>query len=112
MMATMDTPVKIRLPTTITIASPHHQQIVHIQLNPHNRSILGRAYANIFQNSLTQTMNLTVPIPRVHQTKGLTYRMIEKMSWAATLLQDPDTLRTYEEHARNFAYEADGAQPS
>jgi hypothetical protein len=43
MIPTMDTPVEIRLPTTITIAGSHHQQIVHIQLNPYNRSILGRA---------------------------------------------------------------------
>jgi len=44
MLATIDTPIKIRLHTTIIIAGSHHQQIVHIQLNPHNRSILGRAY--------------------------------------------------------------------
>jgi hypothetical protein len=48
MLATIDTPVKIRLPTTITIAGSHHQQIIHIQFNPHNIIILGRAYANLF----------------------------------------------------------------
>jgi hypothetical protein len=69
MISTMDTLVKARLPTTITIAGFHHQQIVHIQLNPHNRSILGRAYASLFQNPLTESMNPTVPIPKVHQTK-------------------------------------------
>ena len=50
MLATIDTPIKIRLPTTITIACSHHQQIAHIQLNPHNRSIVGRAYLALFQN--------------------------------------------------------------
>jgi len=76
MIFTMDTPVKVRLSTTITIAGSHHQQIVHIHLNPHNRSILGRVYAGLFQNPLTQNMNSTVPIPKVHQTKGLTGRKI------------------------------------
>ncbi len=69
MITTMDTPVKIRLPTTITIAGSHHQQIVHIQLNPHNHIILDMAYTSLFQNPLTQHMNPTVPIPKIHQTK-------------------------------------------
>ena len=86
MISTMDIPVKIRLSTTITIAGSHHQQIVHIQLNPHNRNILGRAYACLFQNPLTQSTNPSVPIPKVHQAKGLTSRKIEKMAWAMTLL--------------------------
>jgi hypothetical protein len=63
MLATIDTPIKIRLSTTITIAGSHHQQIVHIQLNPHNGSIHGRVDASLFQNPLTQTMNPTIPIP-------------------------------------------------
>ena len=111
MLATIDTPIKIRLPTTISIAGSHHQQIVHIQLNPHNRSILGRAYAGLFQNPLTQTMNPAIPIPKVHQTKGLIGRKSEKMSWAILLLHDPETLQTYEDYAREPAYEADGDQP-
>jgi hypothetical protein len=110
-ISAMDTPVKVRLTITITIVGFHHQQIAHNQLNPNNKSILGRAYANLFQNLLTEIMNSTDPIPRVHQTKGLTCRRTEKMPWAITLLQDPDNLRTYEEYARVSAYEADGAQP-
>ena len=50
-LATIDTPIEIRLTTTITIAGSRHQQIVHVQFNPHNRSIMGRAYTNLFQNS-------------------------------------------------------------
>ncbi len=69
MISTMDTPAKIRLPTIITIDGSHHQQIVHIQLNPQNRNILSKAYAGLFQNLLTQNMNSTIPIPKVHQTK-------------------------------------------
>jgi len=42
MIATMDTPIKIKLPTTITIDGSHHQQIVYIQLIPHNRSVSSR----------------------------------------------------------------------
>jgi ribonuclease BN (tRNA processing enzyme) len=110
-ISTMDIPIKIRLPTTIIIAGSHHQQIVHIQLNPHNRNIMGRAYAALFQNPLTQSMNPSIPIPKVHQTKGLTGRKIEKMAWALTLLQNPDTLRTYEDFAREAAYETEDTQP-
>jgi hypothetical protein len=108
MMATIDTPIKIRLPTTITIACSHHQQIVHIQLNPYNRSILGRAYLGLFQTPLTQTMNPTITMPTVHSTKGLTGREPAKMSWAFFLLKDPETLQTYEEYARESFYGADG----
>jgi hypothetical protein len=53
MMATIDTPIKIRIPTTITITGSHHQQIGHMQMNPHNISILGRAYLGLFQNPHT-----------------------------------------------------------
>jgi hypothetical protein len=111
MLATIDTPNKIRLPTTVTIAGFHHEQIVHVQVSPHIRSILGRAYACLFQTPLTQTMNPTIPIPKVHQTKGLTSRRSEKMSWAILLLQDSETLQAYEEYARESAYEAEGDQP-
>jgi hypothetical protein len=72
MIATMDTPIEIKLPTTITISGSHHQQIAHIQLNPHNRGILGRAYLSLYQNPFTQHMNPSIPIPKVHPTKGLT----------------------------------------
>jgi hypothetical protein len=68
MLATIDTPIKIRIPTTITIAGSQHQQIIHIQLNPHNRNILGRAYLGLFQNPHTQSMHL-VTMPTVHHTK-------------------------------------------
>jgi hypothetical protein len=88
MLATTDTPVKIRLSTSITIAGSHHQQIIYIQFNLHNRSILERAYTSLFQNPLTQTMNPTTPSPQVHPTKGLTCRRSEKMAWATTLLKD------------------------
>ncbi len=91
MLATMETQVKVKLLTTITIDGSHDQQIVRIQLNPRSGSILGRTYANLFQNLLTQTINLSIPVPRVHLTKRLTSRRTEKMLWASTLLQDPDT---------------------
>ena len=56
-------------------------------------------------------MNPSVPIPKVHQTKVLTGRKIEKMAWALTLLQDPETLRTYEDFAREAAYEMEDTHP-
>ncbi len=66
MITTIDTPVKIILPITITIAGSHHHQIVHIQFNPHIRNILDMAYACLFQNPLTKKINSTVPISKVH----------------------------------------------
>ncbi len=111
MLATIDTPIEIRIPTTITIAESQHQQIIHIQLKPHNRSILGRAYLGLFQNPHTQSLHLTVTMPTVRQSKGLTCRRSAKMTWAALLLQDTETLQAYEEYARASAYEADGDPP-
>jgi hypothetical protein len=111
MLATIDTPIKIRLPTTITIAGSHHQQIVHIQLSPHNRSILGRAYLALFQNPLFQSMNPTITMPTAHPTKGPTGRRTAKMLWVVFLLQDPETLQTYEEYATESYFEAEGDQP-
>jgi len=95
-LTTIDTPLKIRIPTTITLAGSHHQQIVHIQLNPHNRSMLGRAYLGLFQNPHTQSMHPIVTIPTLHQTKRLTGRRSAK---------------EYKEFARESAYEAEGKQP-
>jgi hypothetical protein len=86
MLATIDTPIKIRIPTTITIAGSHHQQIIHIHLSPHNKSILGRAYLSLFENPHTQSMHPTITIPIVHQTKGLTGRRSAKMSRVVLLL--------------------------
>jgi hypothetical protein len=80
MLATIETTIKIRLPTTIIIAGSHHQQIVHMRLNPHNRSILGRAYLGLFQNPLTHTTNPALTIPIVHHTKKVTGRRSAKMS--------------------------------
>jgi len=111
MLATMGTPVKDGLPTTIIIVGSHHKKIVHIQFNPHHRSILVRSYAKLFQNPLTQTMNPTVPIPRVHYTKGLANHISEKMSRANALL-DSKTFITYGDDARESAYETDGTQPT
>ena len=85
-IATMDTPIKIKLPTTITIDGSNHQQIFHLQHNPQYRSVLGRANTSLFQNPLIQNMNPSVPIPKVHHTKELTGRKTEKISGALTLL--------------------------
>ena len=80
MLATIDTPIKIRIPTTITVVGSHHQQIVHIQLTPRNRSTLGRAYTGLFQNPHTQTVHPIVTMPTVHQAKGLIGHRSAKMA--------------------------------
>jgi hypothetical protein len=56
-------------------------------------------------------MNPTMTMPTVHPTKGLTGRRTTKLSWAIFLLQDQETLQTYEEYARESYYEAEGDQP-
>ena len=50
-------------------------------------------------------------MPTTHPTKGLTGRRSDKIKWAAILLRDQDTLRTYEEYARESAYEAEEEHP-
>ena len=65
----------------------------------------------LFQNPLTQTMNPTITIPTVHPTEGLIGYRSAKMFWAVLLLQDHETLQTYEGCANESAYEAEGDQP-
>jgi hypothetical protein len=105
LLTTLDGPVKVKLQTTITIAGSHHQQIVQLNLNPHSRSILGRAYCSLFQNNLTQAIQPNIPLPQFHETKGLTGRRMDKISWAVVLLQDPDTLSAYEDIVRSTSQE-------
>ncbi len=64
----------------------------------------------LFQNPLTQAMNPTITMPTVHPTKGITSRRTTKLSWDVFLLQDPETLQTYEEYARESFYEAERDQ--
>jgi hypothetical protein len=80
MLAILDTLIKIYLPTTIPFAGLHHQQMPHIHFNPHKRSILERAYTNIYQPPMAQTINPIILIPHVHPTKDLTSRRSEKMT--------------------------------
>jgi hypothetical protein len=91
MLATIATPIKIRIPTTITIVGSHHQEIIHIKLNPHNKSILGRAYLGLFQNPHTQSLH-PATMSAVHPTKGLMGRMSALMTWAVILPYDKETL--------------------
>ena len=52
-----------------------------------------------FWNPFTRTMNPIITMPTVHPTKGLTGRRSAKMSMAVILVQDPETMQTYEEYA-------------
>jgi len=82
----------------------HYQQIIYIQLKPHDKSILGRAYTYLFQNSLTQTMNPTVPIPQGHSTKELTGRRSEKNGVGHNYARGPGhpiSLRRISPHTRH-----------
>ena len=63
--ATIDTMIKIRLTTIITIAGSRHQQIANIQLNPCNNSILRRA-------NPTSTIYYSEALPPIHGHPALT----------------------------------------
>ena len=56
-------------------------------------------------------MNPIITMPTVHPTKGLTGRRTAKLSLVVFLLQDPETLQTYEEYARESYYEVEGDHP-
>ncbi len=56
MLATLEGP--IHLHTLINIRGTNHTQVIHIQLNPHTRSILGRTYHQLFLTPGTQGFSL------------------------------------------------------
>ena len=54
MRATLEGPMRIQLHTLINIRETNHSQVIHIQINPHTRSILGRTYHPLFLTPDTQ----------------------------------------------------------
>jgi hypothetical protein len=48
MLATLEGPIRIQLHTLITIRGTNHSQVIHLNINPHTRNILGRTYHQLF----------------------------------------------------------------
>ena len=48
MLATLESPVQTHLRTLITIRGTNHSQIIHIQINSHTRSVLGRTHHQLY----------------------------------------------------------------
>ena len=63
----------------------------------HNRSILGRTYAQLLVDPyITQLNNNLAPL-QYNQTKGLIGIPNDKIAWATTLMEHTDVLQAYEE---------------
>jgi len=93
MLATLESsPIRIQLRTLINTLGTNHSQIIHIQIKPHTRNVLGRTY-------LTPCIQDLVPhisLPTYDHTKGIIGRRMDKMHWAIILLHNIDTLEIYE----------------
>jgi hypothetical protein len=97
MLATLEGPIRFQLNTLINIRGTNHSQVIHIQLNPHTRSILGRTYHQLFLNPGTQELAPHITIPKYNPIKGITGRRIDKLLWSTILLHSVDTLEVFEE---------------
>ena len=64
MLATLEGPIRTQLRTLITIRGTNHSQIIHIQINPHTRGVLGRTYHQLYLTPGTQ--ELAPPHPTTH----------------------------------------------
>jgi hypothetical protein len=56
MLAILEGPIRTQLRTLICIQGTIHSQVVHITINPHSRSILGRTHHHLFAASGTQEL--------------------------------------------------------
>ena len=97
MLATLTDPTKVTLPTSTIFRGQIRHQIATLNLTAHNRSILGREYAQLLTDPDITHLNNNLPLLQYNQTKGLIGRPSDKINWAITLLAHNDVLQTYEE---------------
>ena len=70
-LATLDSPLRIPLPTYVTIRGQPFNQMVNINLIPHNHSLLGRQYSQLLTDPNIIHLNpQATPLSR-HPSKGL-----------------------------------------
>ncbi len=72
MFAPLEGPIRIQLHTLINIRGTNHSQVIHIQINPRTRSILGRIYHQLFLTPDTQELAPHIAIPTYNPIKGIT----------------------------------------
>ena len=96
LLATQSDPIKTGLTTTVTSRGQTRQQITHINLAAHSRSVIGRTYWQILTNPYLTQLDSSTPLLRYNQTRGLMGRPIDSMTWTKTILSRPDILTIYE----------------
>ena len=63
MLVTLEGPIRIQLHTLINIRGTNYAQIVHLHINPHTRSILGRTYHHLVLTPGTQELAPHITLP-------------------------------------------------
>ena len=109
MLTTLEVPICIQLHTLINIRGTNHSQVIHIQINPHTRSILNRTYHQLFLTPGIQELAPRITIPTYSPMKGITGRRADKLFWATILLHNVDALEVFEEAIRNAREEEPAA---
>jgi len=71
MLASLESPIRIQLNTLINIRGTNHSQVIHIQINPHTRSIIGRTYHHLFLTPGTQELAPHITIPTYNPTNDI-----------------------------------------
>jgi hypothetical protein len=94
MLATLTYPTKVTLSTNPITRGQIRHQIATLNLTAHNRSILGRTYAQLLVDpDITQLNNKLTPL-QYNQMKGLIGRHSDKIAWATTLMGHTDSKQT------------------
>jgi hypothetical protein len=100
MLATLEGPIRIQPHTLITIRGTNHSEVIHLNINPHIRSILSRTYYQLVLTSGTQELAPHITLPAYNPAKDLTGRRTDKLHWATVLLHNVDTLEVFKEAIR------------
>ena len=79
MLATLEGPIRIQLHILVNIRGTNHAQILHLQINPHTRSILGRTYQQLFLAPDTQELAPHITLPLYNHVKCITKRRANKL---------------------------------
>ena len=72
MLATLEGPIRTQLHTLINVQGTNNTLIIHRQLNPHTRSILGHMYSQLFLTPSTQDLAPRITLPSYKHIKGIT----------------------------------------
>jgi len=95
-LTTLDSFIKILLPTLITVRGQPHPHMVNINITPHMRIILGPDYQQLLTNLKITTLNPQTTPLRYITAKGLQGKRKDKITWSHTLSQYPEIFANYE----------------